>query len=66
MATGRPIISTPVKDVVRQWSDIVSIVKTAEEFIAGRGEAAERRSIATRDKLRKAWSCQRHAAGTTR
>jgi beta-glucosidase/6-phospho-beta-glucosidase/beta-galactosidase/glycosyltransferase involved in cell wall biosynthesis len=34
MATGRPIISTPVRDVVRQWSDIVSIVRTADEFIA--------------------------------
>jgi len=38
MATGRPIISTPVKDVVRQWSDIVSIVKTTDEFI----DAAEK------------------------
>src|SRR5262249_42241622 len=38
MATGRPTISTPVKDVVRQWSDIVSIVRTADEFI----EAAEK------------------------
>ena len=52
MATGRPIISTPVKDVVRQWSDIVTIVKTAEEFIqaaeeflndeAWRGEKVEK------------------------
>ena len=24
MATGKPIVSTPVRDVVRQWSDIVS------------------------------------------
>ncbi len=38
MATGRPIISTPVRDVIRQWSHIVQIVKTADEFIA----AAER------------------------
>jgi glycosyltransferase involved in cell wall biosynthesis len=38
MAAGRPIISTPVKDVVQQWSDIVSIVRTADEFI----EAADR------------------------
>src|SRR5262249_37711687 len=38
MATGRPIISTPVKDVVRQWSDIISIVKSADKFI----EAAEK------------------------
>ena len=38
LATGRPVISTPVKDVVRQYSDLVDIVKTPEEFI----EAAER------------------------
>ena len=34
MATGRPIISTPVRDVVRQWPDIVHVVKNAEEFVA--------------------------------
>jgi glycosyltransferase involved in cell wall biosynthesis len=38
MATERPIISTPVRDVVRQWSDIVEIVRSADNFIA----AAER------------------------
>jgi beta-glucosidase/6-phospho-beta-glucosidase/beta-galactosidase/glycosyltransferase involved in cell wall biosynthesis len=38
LATGRPVISTPVKDVVRQYSDLVDIVKTPEEFV----EAAER------------------------
>jgi len=39
MATGRPIIGTPVRDVVRQWSDIVRIATTAEEFVAA-AEAA--------------------------
>jgi glycosyltransferase involved in cell wall biosynthesis len=34
MATGKPIISTPVKDVVRQWSEIVHIVRNADEFVA--------------------------------
>jgi glycosyltransferase involved in cell wall biosynthesis len=35
MATGRPIISTPVKDVVNQWNDIVYIVgNDPHEFIA--------------------------------
>jgi len=34
MATGRPIISTPVKDVMRQHKDTVSIVRTAQEFVA--------------------------------
>jgi beta-glucosidase/6-phospho-beta-glucosidase/beta-galactosidase/glycosyltransferase involved in cell wall biosynthesis len=38
LATGRPVISTPVADVVRQYSDLVDIAKTPEQFIA----AAER------------------------
>ncbi len=33
MATGKPIISTPVKDVIRQYSDLVEIARTAEEFV---------------------------------
>jgi beta-glucosidase/6-phospho-beta-glucosidase/beta-galactosidase len=33
LATGKPVISTPVKDVVRQYSDLVDIAKTPEEFI---------------------------------
>ncbi|HEV7299386.1 MAG TPA: family 1 glycosylhydrolase [Tepidisphaeraceae bacterium] len=41
MATGKPIISTPVKDVVRQWSDTVYIAKTAEEFVAAATKAME-------------------------
>jgi glycosyltransferase involved in cell wall biosynthesis len=34
MATGRPIVSTAVRDVVQQWSDIVRIAGTAKEFVA--------------------------------
>jgi beta-glucosidase/6-phospho-beta-glucosidase/beta-galactosidase/glycosyltransferase involved in cell wall biosynthesis len=34
MATGKPIVATPVKAVVRQWSDIVRVARTAEEFVA--------------------------------
>ena len=37
-ATGRSVISTPVKDVVRQHGDVVEIVKTPGEFV----QAAER------------------------
>src|SRR5439155_24746846 len=37
-ATGRPVIATPVKDVVRQWTDYVDIAKTPEAFV----EAAAR------------------------
>ena len=42
MATGRPIVSTPVQDVVRQFSDIVVITRKQEEFIdACEGAAAQ-------------------------
>ncbi len=41
MATGKPIISTPVRDVVRQWSDIVDIAKNADEFVAAAQRALE-------------------------
>ncbi|MFT3785813.1 MAG: family 1 glycosylhydrolase [Tepidisphaeraceae bacterium] len=33
MATGKPIVSTPVRDVVRQWSDIVALASTPQEFV---------------------------------
>jgi hypothetical protein len=33
MATGKPIVGTPVKDVVNQWSDIVLIAKGKDEYI---------------------------------
>jgi beta-glucosidase/6-phospho-beta-glucosidase/beta-galactosidase/glycosyltransferase involved in cell wall biosynthesis len=33
LATGKPIVSTAVKDVVTQYTDLVSIVNTAEEFV---------------------------------
>src|SRR3954467_12983038 len=46
-ATGRPVISTPVKDVVRQYSDLCDIVKTAEEFVA-----AEERHLRNRNPQR--------------
>jgi beta-glucosidase/6-phospho-beta-glucosidase/beta-galactosidase len=39
MATGKPIVSTPVRDVVRQWSDIVYLAKNAEEFVKAAEQA---------------------------
>ena len=33
MATGRPIVSTPVEDVVTQFGDVVTIAQSASEFI---------------------------------
>jgi UDP-galactopyranose mutase len=34
MATHRPIVSTPIKDVERFYSDIVFLADTAEQFVA--------------------------------
>jgi hypothetical protein len=53
MATGKPIVSAPVRDVLRQWSDIVRIAHTAAEFVAvaedalraGPGDERVRRGI---------------------
>ena len=39
MATGKPIVSTPVRDVVRQWSDIVYLAKNAGEFVKAAEDA---------------------------
>src|SRR5688572_5131107 len=41
MATGKPIVSTPVRDVARQWSDVVLLAKNAEEFVAAAQKALE-------------------------
>jgi UDP-galactopyranose mutase len=42
MATGKPIISSRVKDVVNQWSDIVLLANGAEEFVKQAQRALER------------------------
>lgn len=34
LATGRPVVSTAVKDVVRQYGDVVAIAHSPEEFVA--------------------------------
>lgn len=44
MATGKPIVSTHVRDVVRQWSDIVYLAKTPEEFVAAAEQALAERN----------------------
>jgi glycosyltransferase involved in cell wall biosynthesis len=43
MATGKPIISSRVKDVVNQWSDIVLLANGAEEFVKAADQALNRR-----------------------
>lgn len=42
MATGKPIVSTPVADVVRNFGEVVKIAKSPDEFSALCREAAER------------------------
>jgi glycosyltransferase involved in cell wall biosynthesis len=42
MATGRPIVSTPIEDVVLQFSDVVSVGRTAAEFLHMCRRCAER------------------------
>ena len=34
LATGKPVIGTPVRDVVRQYEDTVKIARSPEEFVA--------------------------------
>jgi glycosyltransferase involved in cell wall biosynthesis len=41
MATGKPVVSTHVKDVVNQWSDICLLAKGAEQFVAQVQKALE-------------------------
>lgn len=43
MATGKPIVGTGVRDVVRQWSDIVRIASGASEFVAAIEDALRSR-----------------------
>jgi glycosyltransferase involved in cell wall biosynthesis len=41
MATGRPIVSTPIEDVVRQFEDVVKVATTTGEFVGACRRAAE-------------------------
>ena len=50
MATGKPIISTPVKDVVRQWSDIIHIVRNTQEYLNAVDEVIQRPDKARLEK----------------
>jgi beta-glucosidase/6-phospho-beta-glucosidase/beta-galactosidase/glycosyltransferase involved in cell wall biosynthesis len=43
MATGRPIVSTPVRDVVRQWSEIIRVASGSGDFLAAIEDALARR-----------------------
>ena len=52
MATGKPIVSTPVRDVLKQWSDIVHVAKGAEAFVMAAQRALERQGD-TEERVRK-------------
>jgi glycosyltransferase involved in cell wall biosynthesis len=45
MATGRPIVSTPIEDVVRQFEDVVTVTPTHNEFVAACRRAAARPNV---------------------
>jgi glycosyltransferase involved in cell wall biosynthesis len=42
MATGKPVVSTPVRDVLKQWSDIVHVARNADEFVTAAQRALEK------------------------
>jgi UDP-galactopyranose mutase len=50
MAGGKPVVSTPVKDVVELYSDATSIAGTPEEFVAAIDEI-----LAWSPDVRAAW-----------
>jgi hypothetical protein len=52
MATGKPIVSSRVKDVVNQWSDIVLLANGAEEFVKS-AERALNRQGDVEDRVKK-------------
>lgn len=41
MATGKPIVSTPVADVVRNFTPIVAVAETGEQYVAAVRDALE-------------------------
>ncbi len=53
MATGKPIISTHVKDVVNQWSDIVLLAKGAEEFVKSAEKALDKNNAEVQQRVQK-------------
>jgi beta-glucosidase/6-phospho-beta-glucosidase/beta-galactosidase len=53
MATGKPIVSTHVKDVVNQWSDIVLLAKGAEEFVKAAEKALDKNNADVQARVQK-------------
>ena len=50
MAAGRPIVSTPVPDVVRNFASLVTIASGKEEFLEGERAAVERPDATTLER----------------
>jgi beta-glucosidase/6-phospho-beta-glucosidase/beta-galactosidase/glycosyltransferase involved in cell wall biosynthesis len=59
LATGRPCVSTPVKDVVRQYADVMDIERTPEALVA-----AIERALAAPDRERIARGEERARASS--
>jgi glycosyltransferase involved in cell wall biosynthesis len=58
MAAGKPIVSTPVPDVVAQFSDVVAIAGSHDEFCAAvRGALATPPAEAVQQGIERAGSC---------
>ena len=62
LAAGRPVVSTPIRDVVTPYAGIVAIAETAKAFVAA-CEAALRRT--PQDKERDAVAVQKLLARTS-
>jgi glycosyltransferase involved in cell wall biosynthesis len=60
MASGKPIVSTPVADVVRNFVPLVAVAETASDYVAAieralRGDDAERQQRAIERARRSSW-----------
>jgi len=62
MATGKPIVSTHVKDVVNQWSDIVLLAKGAEEFVKAAEQALDKNNADVQARVEKGLALARQCS----
>jgi beta-glucosidase/6-phospho-beta-glucosidase/beta-galactosidase len=62
MATGKPIVSTHVKDVVNQWSDIVLLAKGAEEFVKAAEQALDKNNADVQQRIEKGLALARQCS----
>jgi len=62
MATGKPIVSTHVKDVVNQWSDIVLLAKGADEFVKAAEQALDKNNADVQARVEKGLALARQCS----